>query len=199
MIKLRILVVHCVVVLLLAVTYGKGMSVQSFINDMRQIDFKNFTFSRSKDEKGAEVIQFRDGRYVGREGLNYSLMRFAYGDLTSDANEEAIILLRGQNSPTGRTLDEVFIYTSENGKVVLLTSLEGGKRGDYICSVLHSESNFKVADNLLIIDQAVAFEGDHNLIPTRYYTITYRLDGKRMKEVERSALKPLPEHRREIG
>ena len=198
MTKSRIPVVPFVVSLLIAL-YGQDIAARSFINDIRQVDFKNFTFSRSKDKKGAEVIRFRDGKYVGREGLNYSLMRFAYGDLTGDGREEAVILLRGQNTPISRTLDEVFIYTLENGEVVLLTSFEGGKRGDYICSVLHSESNFKVEDNLLIIDQAVALEGDNGLIPTRYYTITYRWDGNRMKEVERSALKPLPEHRREVG
>lgn len=198
MTKLRMHAIPFVVFLLTALN-GQELSVQSFTNDIRQVDFKNFTFSKSKNGKGAEVIQFRDGKYVGGEGLNYSLMRFAYGDLTGDGNEEAVILLRGQNSLINRTLDEVFIYKSENGRAILLTSFEGGKRGDYICSVLHSESNFKVEDNLLIIDQAVALEGDDDYIPTRYYTITYRWDGDSMEEVKRSALKPLPEHRREIG
>lgn len=187
------------VVLLLTALYGQAASAQGSVSDIRQVDFRNFTFSRSKDKEGAEVMQFRDGKYVGREGLNYSLMRFAYGDLTRDGEEEAVILLRGRNSPVSRTLDEVFIYTLKNGKAVLLTNFAGGQRGDYICSVLPSESAFKVESHLLILDQAVALEGDDGLIPTRYYTITYRWDGERMEEVQRSALKPLPEHRREIG
>jgi len=197
MTKSRIHAIPFVVFLLIALC-GQVASAQSFINDIRQVDFRSFTFSRSGGKK-AELIQFRDGKYVGGEGLNYSLMRFAYGDLTGDGDEEAVILLRGQNSPVSRTLDEVFIYTLRNGRAVLLTSFAGGRRGDYICSVLPSESNFKVEGNLLIIDQAVALEGDNDLIPTRYYTVTYRWDGERMEEMGRSALKPLPEHRREIG
>lgn len=193
---MRITFLPLILSLLSTISYGQVVSPNPYLTDIRQVDFKNFTFSRSND--AAEKIQFRNGEYVGAEGLHYSLMRFAYGDLTGDSHDEAVILVRGQNTPISRTLDEVFIYTIKNGKAVLLTSFEGGKRGDYICSVIESESNFKVEGQTLIIDQAVAL-GNDNRIPTRYYTIKYRWNDSRMEEVERSDLKLLPEHRTEIG
>jgi len=150
-------------------------------------------------QKGAEAIQFRDGKYVGESNLNYFLMRIAYGDITGDGNEEAIILLRGQNTPVSRTLDEIFIYGQKNGRASLLANFEGGKRGDYILSISRLGSNFKVENNVLVIDQATAVEGDNNCIPTRYYTIKYCWNGSQMVEAERTDLKSIPENMREIG
>ncbi|HEX8197023.1 MAG TPA: hypothetical protein VF571_12600, partial [Pyrinomonadaceae bacterium] len=146
-----------------------------------------------------EAIQFRDGKYIGDNNHKYDLMRIAYGDLTGDGNEEAIVLLRGQNTPASRILDEVFIYSLKNKRAALLTNFEGRKRGDYILSISSLGSNFRVENNVLIIDQAVALEDDNDRIPTRFYTIKYRLSGKRMIEIERTKLKSIPENMREIG
>jgi hypothetical protein len=185
----------------LSIGYGQGTSqggtaADNSANDIRQIDFKNFTFAR---QKGKEAIQFRDGKYVGDSNCKYDLMRIAYGDLTGDGNEEAIVLLRGRNTPASRILDEVFIYSLKNKRAALLTNFEGEKRGDYILSIGSLGSNFRVENNVLIIDQAVALEDDNDYIPTRFYTIKYRLKGKRMIEAERTELKSIPENMREIG
>lgn len=177
---------------------GKAQSAD-YLSDIRQVDFKNFTYIRRADEKGTNAVRLRQGSFTSADGAASFLMRTTYGDLTGDGVEEAVVLLRGQNTRISRTLDEVFIYTLKEGKVVLLTNFEGGKRGDYICSVNSSESNFKVENQRLILDLAVALEGDPQCDPTRYYTITYRWNGSQMIEVERSALKLLPEHRREVG
>lgn len=109
------------------------------------------------------------------------------------------VLLRGRNTPASRILDEVFIYSLKNKRAALLTNFEGRKRGDYILSIGSLGSNFRVENNVLIIDQAVALEDDNDYIPTRFYTIKYRLNGKRMIEVERTKLKSIPENMREIG
>ncbi len=201
MVKIRFAASLFVLVFFLAVSYGQEVSqreasTEDDVSSIRQVRFKNFTFTR---QKGAEAIQFHDGKYVGERGHNYFLMRIAYGDLTGDGNEEAIILLRGQNTLVSRTLDELFIYRLKNGRATLLTNFEGGKRGDYILSIGSLGSNFKVENNVLIIDQAVALEGDNDCIPTRYYTIKYRWNGSQMVEVDRTDLKPIPENMREIG
>jgi hypothetical protein len=139
----------------------------------------------------------RDGRQVSVDGAESGFQRITYGDLTRDGSEEAIILLRGQNTRTSRTLDEVFIYSLKNGKVVALAHFDGGRRGDYILSIGSLGSNFKVEGGLLILDQAILREGEY--VPTQYCTIKYRWNDIRMVEVERSSLKPLPKDMREIG
>jgi len=186
--------------LFFALSYGQGVpqkaSVAKPISDIRQVDFKNFTY-RLEWDKEKESIQLRAGGWIRADGAEFGLQRITYGDLTSDGSEEAIILLRGQNTRISRTLDEVFIYTLKGGEVVALAHFEGGRRGDYILSIGSLKSNFKVEDRLLILDQAILREGEY--APTQYYTIKYRWNGIQMAEVERSCLKPLPEGMREMG
>jgi hypothetical protein len=199
--NIRFVALPLIFLCFLSVAYGQRTSrreipADNSASDIRQVDFKNFTFTREKD---AETIQFREGKYIGDGNRNYFLMRTAYGDITGDGNDEAIVLLRGQNTLISRTLDEVFIYSLKNGRAALLTNFEGEKRGDYILSISSLGSNFRVGNNVLVIDQAVALDDDNNRIPTRFYTVKYRWNGSRMVETERTKLKLIPENMREIG
>lgn len=164
------------------------------ITSLRQVEFSNFTFVRSDS---AEIISLRNGTFDGPNYHSYHLMRVAYGDLTGDGTEEAIVLLRGQNTRTSPTLDELFIYTLKAGKAVLLTDFEGAVRGEYILSV-GSTFTFRVDEQVLILNRAVR-ASDREYAPMHYYTIKYRWDGNRLSEVERSSLQRLPEHLMEIG
>ena len=167
------------------------------VNDIRQVDFKNFTYTRLGPNGESKVIHLRDGRQTSTEGAETTLMRITYGDLTNDRSEDAVVLLRGQNTRISRTLDEIFIYTLRDGKIAALDHFEAGRRGDYVLSVSSLESNFKIQDGLLILDQAILRAGEG--APTQYYTIKYRWNGIQMIEVDRSALKPLPHHMMEVG
>jgi hypothetical protein len=138
-----------------------------------------------------------DSTQTSPDGPTTNLMRVAYGDVNGDRSEEAVVLLRGQNTSISRTLDEVFVYTMKSGTVVLLTNFEAGRRGEYVLSIGALGSNFKVEDRILVLDQAILRQGED--VSTHYYTIKYRWDGMQMVEVERSALKVLPENMREIG
>ncbi|HEX8130356.1 MAG TPA: hypothetical protein VF527_14735 [Pyrinomonadaceae bacterium] len=200
MVGLRIIALSVLTLLCLTLSHGQRVPRESpatkSISDIRQVDFKNFTY-RLEWEKEKEVIQLRDGGRTGADGAESGLQRITYGDLTGDGAEEAVILLRGTNTRISRTLDEVFIYTLKSGKVLALAHFEGGRRGDYILSVGSLGSNFKVEDRLLILDQAVLREGEY--VPTQYYTIKFRWNGVQMAEVERSCLKSIPEGMREMS
>ena len=186
--------------LFFTLSYGEGVPqkvpIPTPVADIRQVDFRNFTY-RLEWDKEKEIIQLRDGGWIRAVGAEFGLQRITYGDLTSDRSDEAIILLRCQNTRTSRTLDEVFIYTLKGGKVIALAHFEGGRRGDYILSVESLKSNFRVDDRLLILDQAILREGEY--VPTQYYTIKYRWNGIQMVEVERTSLKPIPEGMREMS
>lgn len=197
---IRISALSAMMMLLLGSSYGAVTSQEASpatpIREIRQVDFRNFTY-RVAGEAGSEVIRLRDGGLLRGDGTQSGLQRIAYGDLTGDGTEEAIILLRGTNTRISRTLDELFIYTLKDGQVVALAHFEGGRRGDYILSIGSLGSNFNVKDGLLILDQAILREGEY--VPTQYYTIKYRWNGRQMVEVERSCLKPIPEGMREMG
>lgn len=200
MVGIRITTLSAMTLLFLSVSYGQevsqGASATKTVSDIRQVDFKNFTY-RLKWKREKEPVQLRDGNQISAGGARSMIVRIAYGDLTGDGSEEAVILLRGQNTRISHTLDEVFIYTLKKGEAVALAHFEGGRRGEYILSVESLKSNFQVQDRLLLLDQAILREGEH--FPTQYYTIKYRWNGLQMVEVERSCLKPLPEGMREVG
>lgn len=122
-------------------------------------------------------------------------VRFAYGDLTGDKSEEAVILRR--SIKRSKTLDEIVVYSLKKGKPFKLAHFNPGRRGDYILSIKSLESNFQVEEKIFVLDLAIWREGEY--VPTQYYTIKYRWNGFQMAETERSCLKPLPENMREIG
>ena len=196
--KKRRAIFPLIALLLSTASYAQeGAPEANYVNDIRQVDFKNFTYRRDEDTKESGSVELRNGRQTSSDGAETFLMRVAYGDLTGDGSDEAVVILRGQNTRISRTLDEVFIYTLKSGKAVELDHFEGGRRGDYILSVESLGSNFKVEDKTLILDQAVLRAGEY--VPTQYYTIKYRWNGIQMVEVERSALKPIPENWKEEG
>ncbi|HKC63019.1 MAG TPA: hypothetical protein VKB86_05250 [Pyrinomonadaceae bacterium] len=201
MFRKKVAILPLIALLLSTLSYAQEVKKEAleanYVSDVRQVDFKNFTYRRDESAKESDAVELRNGRQTRADGAQTFLMRVAYGDLTGDGSDEAIVLLRGQNTRISRTLDEVFIYTLKNGKVFALAHFEGGRRGDYILSVESLGSNFKVEDKTLILDQAVLREGEY--VPTQYYTVKYRWNGVQMVEVERSALKPIPEGWKEEG
>ncbi len=184
MIKVKTTTIFAIILLFFSSFYGqkvpqKTTEIKS-VNNIKQIDFKNFSYAEQSKKK-----------------TQSNLMRITYGDLTGDGSEEAIILLRSQNTRTSRTLDEIFVYSLKNGKVFKLAHFEAGRRGDYILSIESLGSNFKVEGKHFILDHAILREGEY--APTQYYTVKYRWDGIKLAETERSCLKLLPENMREIG
>lgn len=168
LIKLKVLLTFALMIL--SVNFADG---QKTISDIKEVDFKKFFHSKLFD-----------------------LLRITYGDLNGDSSEEAVILLRSQNSRTPNQ-DKIVIYSSKNRKVVKLTDLMAGQPGGYVLSIQSLESNFKIEEKIFVLDLAILRKGEY--VPTRYSTIKYRWNGHQMKEIERSGLKPLPEHMREIG
>jgi|SRR5258706_11874475 len=177
-------------ILLISVDVAVGQKITS----IHQINFGDFTFTRNNSP---EQTSFVKGKYAGPNDHDTSLMNIAYGDLTNDGIDEAVVLLRSQDSRISPTLDEVFIYTLKDGMVTLLTNFDAGRRGDYVASV-NPGMNFKVQGQQLVIDLAVRRNASE-YVPTHYYTVKYRWNGKEMLEVERSPLKILPADMREIG
>lgn len=166
--KLKVLLTFALMILFVSFAGG-----QKTISDIKQVDFKKVFHSKPFD-----------------------LLRITYGDLNGNNNDEAVILLRSQNSRIPNQ-DKIVIYSSKNGEVVKLSEFMAGQPGEYVLSIKSLESNFKIEEKIFVLDLAILRKGEY--VPTQYYTIKYRWNGYQMQEIERSGLKPLPEHMREIG
>lgn len=105
-------------------------------SSIRAIDFTNFTYPAMPIySKGEKTFTLKNGKYVGRlqdgaiEPAPVSFIQAAYGDITGDGVEEAIVVLfenvRGTAIPYF-----VYLYTLERGSPKLLWAFATGDRGD---------------------------------------------------------------------
>jgi len=99
-------------------------------NDIRNVDFQNFTY-----ESDDQILRIRAGRGTyrghGNEVFSYRVERLsvAYGDLTSDGKEEAAMTFYYTGGGSG-TFSKGFLFSLREGRLALLTTFEGGDRGD---------------------------------------------------------------------
>lgn len=103
-------------------------------SDIRQVDFKNFTFEPYCAGEDPQMIKVSDGEFMEEkevDGFPDRLFFRAevadYGDVNGDGKDEAFIISVCNTGGTGN-FSEGFIYTVKQGKPVLLTRIEGGDR-----------------------------------------------------------------------
>ena len=103
---------------------------------IRRIDFDNMTYPPYPVyPKSDKPFKLTDGEYEGRtpEGaiVSYTLWLASviYGDVTSDGQEEAIVILTERTQGIAIPY-YVYIYTLKRGKPELLWAFQTGDRGD---------------------------------------------------------------------
>lgn len=106
---------------------------------IRQVDFRNLSYPKLPTGKcSLEEIHLKDGKYKAPEEWApdrtssvgcwaVTLGDVDYGDVTGDGNEEAIVTLYAEMGGTESSQD-VYIYTSQGGKPVLLWKFATGDR-----------------------------------------------------------------------
>ena len=101
---------------------------------IRGIDFKNFTYPAHCISETPSKITVKDGEfseekqedgYVDR--FHFSVMDIAYGDVTGDRQDEAMILAICNTGGTGN-FSEGFVYSMKAGKPRLVARIPGGDR-----------------------------------------------------------------------
>lgn len=174
------------------------LSVSVFAQtDIRNIDFKNFTYQPNycgnpeadEENPDAEVrnITVKDGEFSEeiKEGegedefinrLFFGIFHIAYGDLDGDKKEEAIILSSCNTGGTGN-FSELYIYKMVKGKPTRVMLLIGGDRAD---GGLHDA---RVEKGLLIVESNGVGELGGACCPEEIITNTYKFDGKELKEI----------------
>jgi hypothetical protein len=104
-----------------------SISNKGEVADVRRVDFLNFTYNPSlcsKDEFGIpKTVRVHNGEYKNKE--SYFGVAVIYGDVTGDGHDDAIVRgVCGTNAST-YGVDEVFIYTLQNGRAALLAQTNG--------------------------------------------------------------------------
>jgi hypothetical protein len=104
--------------------------------EIRKVDFKNFTYEPSCAYDENKKITVKNGEYSYEKPADGYTDRFffkafeiSYGDLNGDNSEEAVVLTECNTGGTGN-FTEGFIYTLKDGKPALFAKIPGGDRAD---------------------------------------------------------------------
>lgn len=101
--------------------------------NIRQIDFRNFTYSDVIHPPTEERIDIkvRNGKFIKGNQISYRdwdfvIKEIVYGDLTNDGKEDAIVnavmTTYGSSNPASLDNSKLFLYTLENGKLISISS-----------------------------------------------------------------------------
>lgn len=103
---------------------------------IRRVDFKNFTYQPSCTSEDKKSITVKNGEfstekqedgYVDR--FYFNVVSITYGDLNGDDSEEAVVLTVCNTGGTGN-FSEGFVYTLKGDKPALFATIPGGDRAD---------------------------------------------------------------------
>jgi len=177
---------------ILSTLFLLGLSVFSFAQtDIRQIDFKNFTFEPFCVGEEAQKITVKDGEFSEEKEADGYTERFyfkvydlKYADVNGDGQEEAIISSVCNTGGTGNFTNGL-IYTIKNGKLTVLTEFEGGDRAD------GGLVSAKVVDKQLIVERNSPGEFGGSCCPEFIETTRYKWNGKNLVPVGEASSREL--------
>jgi hypothetical protein len=107
------------------ITDSSPISTPNAVSSVREVDFKNFTYTWTKGQEIDEKeFTLKDGEKEMTDKTNgASLYKVEYGDVTSDGVEEAMISLAPETGGNC-SCEMVYIYTLENQRPKLLWSFD---------------------------------------------------------------------------
>lgn len=121
-------------ILVVLSVFWSGVFGQKAGEDIRQVDFKNFTFKPFCLGEEPREVRVSDGEYFEEKEVDGYTERFffnatveGYGDVDGDGREEVLINSICNTGGTGN-FSEGFVYTMRQGKPFLLARIEGGDR-----------------------------------------------------------------------
>lgn len=152
-------------------------------SDIRRVDFKNFTYSAVCSGETPDKVTVKDGEFSSEKQEDGYVDRFyfrvfdiAYGDLTGDGKDEAIILTVCNTGGTGN-FSEGFVFAMKAGKPVLTTRIPGGDRA------YGGLRSAKVAAGMLVIESNDVGEMGGACCPAFIITTKYKIAGNKLAQV----------------
>ena len=152
-------------------------------NNIRQIDFNNFTYKPYCAGEEPREITVRGGEFSEEKQsddtvsqLYFKAFSISYGDLNGDAKDEAFVLTLCNVGSEGY-ISEGFVYTMKGDKPVLVTRFQGGDRAQ---GGLRSA---KVEKGLFIVERYSIDESNNVCCPEFVVTTNYKWNGFEFVEV----------------
>ena len=176
--------------ILLSITFFYFAIVAQAQSDIRRFDFKNFTYNLScgsADKKSAVTV--KDAEYYGiKDSLNgevyLKITDVIFGDINGDQKDEAVVLY---SCGSGASYVYIWglIFTMEKNKLILLTELEGGNKGD---GGFHK---VKISKSLLVVERYQLPNAGSPCCPAFIETVKYKLKSTKLVQIGKGNLRKL--------
>ncbi len=185
-----------------------GPTPQAIVNSsatvnstIRDVDFANLTYpAKPEFSYGRRSFKLQHGRYEGDRGHDpLILASIAYGDVTGDGVEEAIVVI--EVSIRGTAIPHiVYIYTAQSASPNLLWAFETGDRGDGGLRQAYAE-NGKLVVELYGKDKLIGknlydsdpFASEGVCCPKFFTRARYRWQGAHFRQEGKAEVLPNPE------
>jgi len=168
----KLLLISVFVVVSLTRAYGQA--------EIRSVDFKNFTYLAHCLAETPSEVTVKDGEFLEEKQMDgyvdryyFNVFDIAYGDLTGDRKDEAIILTVCNTGGTGN-FSEGLVYSMKGPKPALIARVPGGDRAD---GGLRST---RVENGLLVVESNESGPEGGACCPQIIVTTRYRVAGGRI-------------------
>ena len=147
--------------------------------DIRSVDFKNFTYEVACLSESPIKVPVKDGEFQSEKEVDGYIERFyffvgdiAYGDLTGDGKDEAIVIGACNTGGSGN-FSEGFVFAMQGGGPALIARIPGGDRA------YGGLRSTRVEDGILVVESNDAGERGGACCPEFVVTNRYKVsDGK---------------------
>lgn len=156
-------------------------------SDIRKVDFMNFTYypacTHPEGNGKGDPIRVKKGEYTkgsvdkpDEDRIYFNVTGpVVYGDLNGDGIEEAALYSVCNTGGTGQ-FTEGYIFSMQNGKPTLVTTIDGGDRAE------GGITGVKIQNGLLKVERFGTNNGGA-CCPEFIETSTYKLVGKKLSDV----------------
>ena len=168
----NLLFICVLLVALFANAYGQA--------EIRSVDFKNYSYLAHCLAETPADVTVKDGEFLEEKQMDgyvdrfsFSVFDVAYGDLTGDRKDEAIVLTVCNTGGTGN-FSEGFVYSMKAGKPDLIARIPGGDRAD------GGLRRTRVENGLLVVESNETGPEGGACCPQIIVTTRYKVAGGRI-------------------
>lgn len=152
------------------------------VTSIHKLDFRNFRYTPEclRNEDGTRgSLTTRDGSYERTEAfdrVSFSVDEVAYGELTGDTSDEAVVLTACNTGGSG-TFTEGFVYSLVKGRAREIGRVASGSKayGGIV--------SLRVGQGLLIVERYATDEDGPHCCPRYIDTTRLRWDGRNFEQV----------------
>lgn len=152
-------------------------------NNIRSVDFRNFTYSVQCISETPSDITVKDGEYSYEkqedgyvDRYHFNVYDIAFGDLDRNRSDEAIVLTICNTGGT-ENFSEGYIFSMKRGKPALVARIPGGDRA------YGGLRRTRVENGLLVVESNDVGPEGGACCPQVIVTTTYRVSGGRIAKV----------------